>query len=164
VTRLDTVILKNQMWPFWALGHWKLLLERHGRYYPVARPMNQWPVEAVPGPIGECFVNAAKLACKFDGVFLYMEGLAERPSVRLVAEHAWVLDLRTQEIIDPTWRDDGIDYVGVAYGSEGVRKNILSAGGKGGMVISASCAQEVETRRHIVAPDSGAIFRFPRST
>ena len=156
-----TMTLQNQMWQCWALSHWKPLLEKHGRHFLAARGIGSWPPEAYAGRLGECFANAANLVCLKDSNFSYVEGLAERPSVGIVTEHAWVIDKRTNDIIDPTWKNDGVDYVGVAFETAGVRKHILGPRCKGSMIVSASCASEPETLKHIVVLRAGIPFRFP---
>ena len=59
----------------------------------------------------ECFGNAARLAWD-DSALTYVEGFALAMGIPMA--HAWVVD-DFGRVIETTWREKGIEYLGVAF-------------------------------------------------
>lgn len=66
-----------------------------------------------------CFLNAYKLAEKYPDL-KYVEGYAKAETV-CPGLHAWVVD-RNGNVIDPTWQNTGVEYYGVTFSMDYVRR------------------------------------------
>lgn len=76
------------------------------------------------GKMKECFMNAYRLVDRSNGALWYCEGFAW--SIIPVL-HAWAVD-KDGNVFEPTWRDIGISYFGIAFKMEFVRDTILRRG------------------------------------
>lgn len=70
----------------------------------------------------ECYKNAFILA-ESNSDYTYVEGLAIPGFIGIPLEHAWVVDAKGH-VIDTTW-EDGIEYFGIPFELDFVRKIIL---------------------------------------
>lgn len=71
-----------------------------------------------PGKLGECY-RFAYAAASMNPELAYCEGLAI-PNIKIPIpiSHAWCVDLRTNEVIDPCWKgkkNRGLAYCGVPF-------------------------------------------------
>jgi hypothetical protein len=57
--------------------------------------------------------------------YAYVEGFALK---HIPIHHAWVVDLETGLILDPTWPEPGDEYVGIPFSFEYIHEAALSAG------------------------------------
>lgn len=83
--------------------------------------------ETFNGRIRQCFRNAATftLSERQPGNFVYCEGFALHIIPTL---HAWLLDLRTGLIHDPTWRDQSkCSYYGVPFRRDYLMRSLSKA-------------------------------------
>ena len=69
----------------------------------------------------QCFCNAATLMLINEQRYVYCEGYA---TSIIPVDHAWVLDTWTDEIVDPTWAEPGIEYFGIAFNTQYVRRRL----------------------------------------
>jgi hypothetical protein len=76
-------------------------------FTPIARPKGMRKLSDKA-----CYRNALKVA--LDGDYAYAEGLAWASEAWGPIHHAWVVDA-DGHAIDPTWREPGIRYYGVAF-------------------------------------------------
>lgn len=88
---------------------------RNGRQFYFACPISK------VGKPKECFKNAYLLA-ENKGL-IYVEGYAITKGVPVPTLHAWCID-KNDAVYDPTWKD-GIDYFGVPFDINYVRKTML---------------------------------------
>ncbi len=76
------------------------------------------------GPRGYCYYNSWKSARSNDNLE-YCEGLAWKNDLPIALEHAWILDKRTGNVIDRTWRDvEDACYVGFVIPKEDVAESL----------------------------------------
>jgi hypothetical protein len=89
------------------------------------------PTLDFPGKRGFCYRDAYRLAVGHPE-FVYCEGLAA-PKIRnsfIPLLHAWCMDLRTNEVIDPTWRGKrncGVAYCGIPFNMKFVNAFLLKS-------------------------------------
>lgn len=115
-----------------ALTHETTLAELQGveRLFIPFEEIN--PTTEFPGKRGCCYRDAYRLAVGHPE-FAYCEGLAV-PKIRnmfVPLSHAWCVDLRTNEVIDPTWRGKrncGVAYCGVPFNMKFVNSFLVEAG------------------------------------
>lgn len=108
---------------------WSFILRNAKTYAPPAKPRP----EGVPKMRDKhCFENALKLATdhEADG-WQYCEGYA---TSIIPMEHAWVVTPEGK-VIDPTWKDAGVAYVGIAMKPTDVWR-ILCISGTYGVLVN----------------------------
>lgn len=76
-------------------------------------------------PMGECFMNAHRLA---KGKYHYAEGVATAPD-GWEYRHAWLVDA-SGRAIDPTWGESGTGYRGIIISRE-YRRQVMKCGRQG---------------------------------
>ena len=117
--------MTNPLWVEYR-RHWlRPLLERRGRLIATSLPVTMWPPAVLAGEKKECYRNALTVTLRLPGRFVYCEGLAERISVNVVAEHGWIFDRESGAVIDPTWGADGRDFAGVGFSSDFIQRQAV---------------------------------------
>lgn len=64
----------------------------------------------------ECFFNSSRLALDYPEL-IYCEGYAIPEVIHMPFHHAWVTD-QSGTVIDPTWKNPGVEYFGVPFSHE----------------------------------------------
>jgi hypothetical protein len=78
----------------------------------------------------QCYRNSFLLAAWGKGRYVYCEGMATNI---IPTEHAWVYDRKTCRMIDPTWDEKGICYIGVPIKTDYVRQCLERSGRYGAL-------------------------------
>lgn len=95
-------------------------IEKHGYEFELETYPDCWE----RGYLGDCFMNAFRIAETFD--LYYVEGYAvAKSSFGIPLMHAWVA-LKDLTCYDPTWKD-GITYYGVPLDLNYVREVMLKS-------------------------------------
>ena len=88
---------------------------KNGTYFETASALPDDLSILGPYERGFCYRNANELALAFPR-YLYVEGWACPSSSFLIPlAHAWLYDTEEQKFVDPTWGDEGVSYLGVAF-------------------------------------------------
>lgn len=98
------------------------VLHRYGRVMSEVSPLHgKLPLRSVPK---ECYQNSARavlwpefLEGGSGDALYYCEGYAASKGLGIPIEHAWLCDGQGR-VIDPTWKEAGIDYFGVTFSRE----------------------------------------------
>lgn len=93
---------------------------KHGRFFTPQKKPDWLPWE----PTKMCFMNASRLALG-DAELTYVEGFAD--SGLFPTEHAWAVD-RQGRVLDNTWREPGVVYLGVPFTTWFLRQSLVANG------------------------------------
>lgn len=116
----------------WRYGALEQFILEHGiKYIPAVRPSS-----VARMPSRECYANSYCLATGNPRRYRYVEGFALCQGIPFGIEHAWVLDMQTDTVIDPTWEPVGVAYRGVAL-SQGFCDRIMLKTGHYGVLDGA---------------------------
>jgi hypothetical protein len=107
----------SDMYPL--LSPMRLVLQ-HGERFAPERVL---PVGM--GKVRECFCNAARLVLNNGDKYIYCEGYA---AGILPVPHAWAITADTREVVEPTWREIGVDYYGIPFNSTYLRSRLVRYG------------------------------------
>lgn len=116
--------------PGWKyVWHEDFVLENGRQYYVISFPTE---FKKAAGKMKDCYRNAFYLAEKYPDKLTYVEGFAVSAHCPYFPTlHAWCTD--GNNAIDPTWRNSGFQYYGVAFNFSYVRKTIVEKGSFGVM-------------------------------
>ena len=101
-------------------------LIKHGVTMKAAPLGSALPYAATRGPMKACFQNATHEMLNNPSRFIYCEGYARADACPIPVHHAWLIHARTRIVADVTW-PDGVDYFGVAFHPDFVRRVLLKS-------------------------------------
>lgn len=120
-TLADMIRAASTNQSFFYKSTYEFVLDAGTRHEPAPKPRN-----VAFGPVRNCFQNAWNLAHRGANL-TYAEGYALSSVAPMPVHHAWCVS-RDGQVIDNTWREPGLAYLGVEFNLSFVAQTILRRG------------------------------------